>query len=26
MMLFIAEENYMFRPLAAIYRFLQILC
>jgi len=26
MMVFIAKQNYMFRPIAAIFRFLQLLC
>jgi len=26
MMVFIAKQNYMFRPLAAIFSFLQLLC
>jgi len=26
MMIFIAEQNYMFRAIAAIIRFSQLLC
>ena len=26
MMVFIAEQNYTFRPIAVIFRFLQLLC
>jgi len=26
MMVFIAKQNYMFRPRAAFFRFLQLLC
>jgi len=25
-MVFKAQQNYMFRPIAAIFRFLQLLC
>ena len=25
-MVFIAKQNYMFRPIAAIFKFLQLLC
>jgi predicted lactoylglutathione lyase len=25
-MAFIAEQNYMFRPISAIFRFSQLLC
>jgi len=26
MMVFIVEQNYMFRPISAIFRFSQLLC
>jgi len=26
MMVFIAKQNYMFQSIAAIFRFLQLLC